>query len=555
MGMRSITPMSYIYLASLVFVDYTKFVDARIVYAFTVWMVIEALFLPYYLTIFNRFNSTEPDMEHFASNPDSRKMLVRNCLEAMKLASGDPEARTDPKHYIQKVVEGWFLNVPINHIKRENFASWCGWAFFGIDMDKMTAEEREENYEIVAHFEKHAGYKFEPGYTEGVHSARLTLDPVFATQRCFYFYSTIYCTNMIAHIALWTLGFRRRDDFSSKAQIIYHRPATKCSTPRSDRSSDSRSLPVVFVHGIGIGFVHYLATIIQLPAEVDVYLVEWPHVAHQITTSVPTAEETVTSLCGVLDADGHPQACFFAHSLGTVSVSWMLRHPEGCRRVASTMLVDPVTFLLCDPTVATTFVYNDPKDEVDFLMHYFVSRELFIANALSRHFNWSHNILFVEDLAAVDSKDEHAYGSEGSWIHENTQEESTSRRTMTRSMSKLSSSSSSSSSSSPSPAASVGKAKSKRKSRFIEDEDSEDGSSLHEVKHLQCNHTIIFSNKDSIVPVKQVGRYLAAKQAQGHTCFETVFFDGLHGEIFLYPKWCKYLSEKVRERCGLGKAF
>ena len=31
-------------------------------------------------------------------------------------------------------------------------------------------------------------------------------------------------------------------------------------------------------------------------------------------------------------------------------------------------------------------------------MHFTLSRELFIANALSRHFEWSNNILFVEDL-------------------------------------------------------------------------------------------------------------------------------------------------------------
>lgn len=29
-------------------------------------------------------------------------------------------------------------------------------------------------------------------------------------------------------------------------------------------------------------------------------------------------------------------------------------------------------------------------------MHYFVSRELFIAHTLSRHFSWSHNVLFPE---------------------------------------------------------------------------------------------------------------------------------------------------------------
>ena len=71
--------------------------------------------------------------------------------------------------------------------------------------------------------------------------------------------------------------------------------------------------------------------------------------------------------------------------------------------------MDPVTFLLCDPTVATTVVYKEHNKPIEFLMHYFVARELFISYALSRHFNWSRNIIFVEDLSAVDGRDKNAY--------------------------------------------------------------------------------------------------------------------------------------------------
>ena len=52
--------------------------------------------------------------------------------------------------------------------------------------------------------------------------------------------------------------------------------------------------------------------------------------------------------------------------------------PLGCRRVSSTVLLDPVSFLLCDPKVATTVVYKDPINTLDFLMHFFVASELFI---------------------------------------------------------------------------------------------------------------------------------------------------------------------------------
>ena len=59
---------------------------------------------------------------------------------------------------------------------------------------------------------------------------------------------------------------------------------------------------------------------------------------------------------------------------GTALVSWMLHDPEGCKLVQSTVLLDPVTFLLCDPTVATSFIYKDPTSTLGFMMHFFVSR-------------------------------------------------------------------------------------------------------------------------------------------------------------------------------------
>ena len=40
------------------------------------------------------------------------------------------------------------------------------------------------------------------------------------------------------------------------------------------------------------------------------------------------------------------------------SFSLSLSLSPGCKRVSSSVLLDPVTFLLCDPTVATSFVYK-----------------------------------------------------------------------------------------------------------------------------------------------------------------------------------------------------
>lgn len=98
-------------------------------------------------------------------------------------------------------------------------------------------------------------------------------------------------------------------------------------------------------------------------------------------------------------------ACFVAHSLGTAAVSWMLHNKEVRDFVHSTVLVDPVTFLLSQPKVCATYVHPDPKCTGTYISSYILARELYISNALSRHFNWSQNAIFLEDLP-------------GSWEHE-----------------------------------------------------------------------------------------------------------------------------------------
>jgi hypothetical protein len=94
-------------------------------------------------------------------------------------------------------------------------------------------------------------------------------------------------------------------------------------------------------------------------------------------------------------------ACFLAHSLGTTVVSWML-HNKSCRRlVASTVLIDPVTFMLIMPQVCASYVHPDPKNVATYVSSFVLAKELFIANALSRHFNWSYNAMFLEDLVGA----------------------------------------------------------------------------------------------------------------------------------------------------------
>lgn len=135
------------------------------------------------------------------------------------------------------------------------------------------------------------------GYAPGVLPARLTLDPVFATQRPLYFYVAIGALNWATHLFMYyALGFSRLRQYDSPSQYVYYRAAKTAKTTNTtntktassttahhsaQHTDNSNKQPIVFVHGIGIGFTHYLGMIMSFPTDTDVFLIEWPHVGEE----------------------------------------------------------------------------------------------------------------------------------------------------------------------------------------------------------------------------------------------------------------------------------
>ncbi|KAJ1440279.1 hypothetical protein B484DRAFT_152274 [Ochromonadaceae sp. CCMP2298] len=149
LAFRLVTPFSYLYLSTLFALKLQPaqfFGGSAMYYFLLVWMLVEALFLPYYYYLFTQLSKRNGDLEHFASDKQSRFLLVRNCLEAMLLAGPSTQ---EPEVYIRKALEGWFMDFPLSDVKRGNMAAWTGWAFFGMDPGDMSKEEAAENEEMV----------------------------------------------------------------------------------------------------------------------------------------------------------------------------------------------------------------------------------------------------------------------------------------------------------------------------------------------------------------------------------------------------------------------
>jgi hypothetical protein len=212
----------------------------------------------------------------------------------------------------------------------------------------------------------------------------------------------------------------------------------------------------------------------------------------QLHHGVPGIEDTTRSIIGSMDDLHMGQACFLAHSLGNNALSWILKNPSTRGRVGATIMLDPITFLLCDNKVATSVIYHEPQSSVEFLLHFFVARELHIAYTISRHFEWSQNIVFVEDLP----------GSE----RENASPE---------------------------------------KYEDIYSVGTEHTSPL-------VRNTIILSSTDGIVPSAAIERYLKAKSKEGFSNFEHFVSDGPHGHMMFSFACIAEIRRKVRERCHLA---
>ena len=124
---RMVTPFSYFFLLVLWCYDLwprkmTQGPFSAIFYiTLVIWMVIEALFFPYYYYLFSKMSENmNENLKHLASEPESRMRLFQKCFEAMRFSAiGAPILATDsatgkceqPAFYLRQVRSHTILRV------------------------------------------------------------------------------------------------------------------------------------------------------------------------------------------------------------------------------------------------------------------------------------------------------------------------------------------------------------------------------------------------------------------------------------------------------------
>lgn len=290
-------------------------------------------------------------------------------------------------------ISGWFCGADVTELGRNNLREWITENFFhNATPEEVALEDREELEEMVDAVAEWIGLPDMPNmHNPVVQCKRLSRDPVKAVHRPFWIYGiTGWVVPMVTEVLCHRMGFQK---FTAGVIQYWHRPAW---FPVARKGKASRSVPVVFCHGLGIGVLPYIQFVQEIGASgLELFLLDLPHISLRQDSAVPSPRETVACVVDMLAAWDHSEAHFIGHSFGSIVVSWML---QNSRVVTSASLLDPVCFLLAKHDIMTNSLYRDHEDPLQVTLTYLVFRELYVAHALARNFFWQQNDLAPESI-------------------------------------------------------------------------------------------------------------------------------------------------------------
>ncbi len=336
---------------------------------------------------------------------------------------------SDPESYLRK----WFLGAPVDDIRRDNLKEFFLWAFF--NRGGPPGDDDEELDEYVDATEKLLGRTIKHGRGKA-ECLRLTLDKVSMLHRSLVWYwvrsfqssgslqaNLSQCVGFVDFLTYMKLlfgGFHfHRISLSSFFKLFPFRPQTLLTSYRSPAKhttywhrphTSTTKLPVVFIHGIGIGLYPYTSFLSELNSnagiessdpneQVGIIAIEIMPVSFRITHHALGRREMCAEIDQII-SHHFPNQKFVlvSHSYGTVVSTHLLKTPSIAERIGPVVLIDPVSILLHLPDVAFNFTKRLPERANEHQLYYFASMDMGVSHTLARHFFWSENILWKKDV-------------------------------------------------------------------------------------------------------------------------------------------------------------
>ncbi|KAJ2905889.1 hypothetical protein MKZ38_003897 [Zalerion maritima] len=338
-----------------------------------------------------------------------RRRLVQTCLENIP----------DPERYLRV----WFLEKDLKCIARGDVKRFLVWAFFDLDLDRSDVDDQveEELDEYMQDVESLLGWRFPNGNT-GAECLRLTIDAIEIKYRSFLWYLIVFAViDLSTCVSMWIHGFGHRttkdklrsilvDVFPPRPYLLLSLPSTTASVELGywarPHTVGPTVLPVLFLHGIGVGMWAYTKFFSSFPPEIGIIAPEFLNISARITGPEPlTKDALVATVKAILDQEGWGDFIVVTHSYGSVLATHVLNSCLGAR-VKGITLIDPVSLCLHLPDVAFNFTRRLPQSANEWQLWYFASTDLGVAHTLGRHFFWRENIAWKEGLVALGEQGE-----------------------------------------------------------------------------------------------------------------------------------------------------
>ncbi|CAK4488252.1 unnamed protein product [Aphanomyces euteiches] len=286
-------------------------------------------------------------------------------------------------------LEGHFYGVPFPQLTRVDLSHWCAFAFFSKSLAQASAEEIDEIHVMVTRMYQLAN-RVEPPVEPSSPPRKYlqsNLEPFQATARPFVIYFATMACNAICSMWLRWFGFQL---YQATPEIRYwHRPARSTETT-----------PLVFLHGVGIGLLTYVPLLWKLfvsETNRQIFLLDMPYIAMQLSDAVPEKEGTINVITSMLDRHGISTSVhWMGHSFGSIVMSWVCQ--EKPHLVHYLTFLDPIVFALWLHDGIYNIMYREPSTGFDLILWYFGSQEIGIARTMRRHLCWYESVLFPENL-------------------------------------------------------------------------------------------------------------------------------------------------------------
>jgi pimeloyl-ACP methyl ester carboxylesterase len=416
-GLHYLVPLCILYTISLVAVYGLKASTYRFPLVVESIAIAETLF---YLLVYlpRRYSLQREAIHPSCPTREERAELFQLCNNNIP----------DPEGYVQK----WFLGAPLDEIKRENVKDFLLWAFF--NRGGPPGEDDEELEEYVSAMESLLGRPIDAG-RGNAKCLRLTLDKVLMLHRSLIWYFVRLHSNLLllanmrqcvgfvdflTYMRLLAGGFHfHRTSLSRFFKLFPFRFQSLLTTYRSPAKhtmywhrphTSTTKLPVVFIHGIGIGLYPYTSFLNELNSsagiessdpneQVGILAIEIMPISFRLTHHALGKQEQCEEIDQIISKHfPNQKVILVSHSYGSVITTHLLETPSTAARIGPVVLIDPVTILLHLPEVAYNFTRRKPKRANEYQLQYFASMDMGVSHTLGRHFFWNENVLWKKDM-------------------------------------------------------------------------------------------------------------------------------------------------------------